>query len=71
MTRTVADASRDYRKRRADRLGRYEAALRDLAKPYPSNPWFDLNSKDEAVRVLSRLVHASQIIAAEALNPEK
>lgn len=31
MTRTVADASRDYRQRKADKIKRYEAALREIA----------------------------------------
>lgn len=31
MTRTVADASRDYRKRQREKIERYEAALREIA----------------------------------------
>lgn len=30
MSRTIADASRDYRNRRKERLERYEAALREI-----------------------------------------
>lgn len=30
MTRTVADASRDYRKRQREKIERYEAALREI-----------------------------------------
>lgn len=32
MSKTVADASRDYRQRRAEKLERYEAALREIAR---------------------------------------
>lgn len=31
MTRTVADASRDYRNKQREKLKRYEAALREIA----------------------------------------
>lgn len=35
MTRTVADASRDYRKRQREKLERYEAALREIEDSEP------------------------------------
>lgn len=35
MTRTVADASRDYRKRKADKIARYEAALERIFHDSP------------------------------------
>lgn len=33
MSRTIADASREYRQRQRDKLKRYEAALREIAGP--------------------------------------
>jgi hypothetical protein len=38
MTRTVADASRDYRKRRTDKVARYQEALERIVAQDDTDP---------------------------------
>lgn len=56
MTLTVADASRSYRQRRAEKMARMEAALREIANTHPARPLPGSYARD---------------IARNALNPGK
>lgn len=39
MSKTMADHARAYRKRRADKMARYEAALREICDPIFARDW--------------------------------
>jgi len=62
MSRTIADASRDYRNRRKERMERYERALNDIVALYHETCDKMCTPKDAVVQMND--------IADKALNPD-